>query len=117
MLLCAKMADATTSNVALSNFLLNSFSSIEGNTCKRCDESEIQLNEALSELSSAQTIISILQKELILAKTSTSVDPDIRLHNEPDTEAWKPITYNTRKKIKPQKKDRPSLNGRLGVFL
>ena len=89
-----KMADAAASNVALSNFLLNSFSSIEGNTCKRCDESEIQLNEALSELSSAQMIINILQKELILAKTSTSIDPDIRLHNEPDTEAWKPITYN-----------------------
>jgi len=54
------MADATTSNVVLSNFLLNSFCSIEGNTCKRCDESEIQLNEVLSELSSAQRIISIL---------------------------------------------------------
>jgi len=105
------MADATTSNVALSNLLLNSSGSTKGNTCKRCDESEIQLNEALSELSSAQTIISILQKELILAKTSTSIDPDIRLHNEPDTEAWKPITYNTRNKVNPQKKDRPSLIG------
>jgi hypothetical protein len=74
-----------------------------GNTCRKCD-SETHLNEALSELSSAQTIISILQNELIFAKASAS--------SEPDTEVWKLVAYNNNNnnnnKVKSQKRDKLS---------
>ena len=54
------MADAMLLNVALSNFLLNSPGNKEEYTCGRCRYRETQLKEALNELRSARTIISIL---------------------------------------------------------
>jgi len=66
------MADAVFMSLDLSNFLLNTPGSKEEYTCGRCRDRETQLKEALNELHSARTIISILQNEFILAKASTT---------------------------------------------
>jgi hypothetical protein len=93
------MADTVFSSVVLSNLLLNNPANKEEYTCGRCRDHETQLKEALNELSSAQTIISILQNELILAKTSTTTCIVNRSHtdepnSEPDAEVWKLAAYN-----------------------
>ena len=89
------MADATFSNIDSSDLPTKSPGYTEENTCRKCHDSEIQLREALSELSSAQMIISILQNELILAKASMSLGAGNRSDSEPDTEEWKLVVYNT----------------------
>jgi hypothetical protein len=86
------MADGVFSNVTPTELLLQSPGNTEENTCRRCNDSETQLKEALNELSSAQTIINILQNELILAIASTSVNVKNRTHSEPETEVWKLVT-------------------------
>jgi hypothetical protein len=87
------MADA----VAFSNFLLNSPVNEEEYTCGRCRDRETQLREALNELRSAQTIISILRNDLILASTTSCTvnrphtdEPN----SDPDIEVWKLAAYN-----------------------
>jgi hypothetical protein len=42
--------------------------------CVICEDYEIQLKEALSELSSAQVIIKLLQNELLISTTSKRAD-------------------------------------------
>jgi hypothetical protein len=105
---CAVMAGAISSNVALSDLLSKSHGNAEENTCRRCHDSETQLKEALSELSSAQTIISFLQNELILAKASMSMGAENQSHSEPDTGVWKLVAYNNNNnKVKSEKRDKP----------
>ena len=58
------MATAVIRDVAVSNILSKNTGIIEEKSCSKCYDSEMQLKEVLSELSSAQMIISILQKEL-----------------------------------------------------
>jgi hypothetical protein len=67
-------------------------------TCWRCDR-ENQLKQDLNKLRSAQTIINILQNELILAKASMTTCTVNRPHrDEPnsdaDIEVWKLAAYN-----------------------
>jgi hypothetical protein len=67
-----KMAGAIFSVLLCLHFLLNSPGTKEEYTRGRCRGREIQLKEAINELSSARKIISILQNEFILAKASTT---------------------------------------------
>jgi len=67
-----KMAANVFTGVASSNILLNVPGNEDEFVCERCGDRETQLKEALDELSSAQTIISILQNELLIPKASTS---------------------------------------------
>ena len=57
-------------SAASSTFSLNGTGDEEEFVCERCHVSETQLKEAFDELSSAQTIINILQNELLASKTS-----------------------------------------------
>jgi hypothetical protein len=89
------------------SFLLNSPGNEEEYTCGRCRDRETQLTEALNELRLAQTIISILQNELILAKGSTTSCTVNQPHtdepnSDPDIEVWKLAAYN--KILKSQKR-------------
>jgi hypothetical protein len=59
----SKMADVVTSSVCSSQFLMNSESGNDVNTCQMCKNYEALLKEALEELNSIQTINRLLQKE------------------------------------------------------
>jgi hypothetical protein len=96
-------------DVAVYDILSKSPGNIEENICRRCHDSEIQLMEALSELSSAQMIISILQYELISGKASKSVGTE-NSHGEPDKEVWKTVMYNNNSNDKSQKRAKPFWN-------
>jgi hypothetical protein len=48
------------------SYLVKSGDDSDVTICRRCREYEIQLKEALDELSSAQSINKLLQKELVL---------------------------------------------------
>jgi len=61
--------------------------------CERCCDREIRLKKVLNELSSAQMIIDILQKELLLYKTITTTCTEDQLStkepgNKPTTDVW-----------------------------
>jgi len=64
------MAVSIETSAASSNFSLNGSGNEDEFVCERCRVHETQLKEALDELSSAQTIINILQNELLASKTS-----------------------------------------------
>jgi hypothetical protein len=114
------MADGMYFSVALLNFLLNSPGNEEEYTCGRFRDRETQLKEALNELRSAQTIISILQNELILAKGSTTSYTVNRSHtdepnSDPDIEVWKLAAYN--KIVKSQKRTKSIRNERAAIVI
>jgi hypothetical protein len=93
------MADAIYWIVALSNFLLNSPGNKEEYTSGRCCDRENQLKKALNKLRSAQTIINILQNDLILTKASTTTRTVNRPqtdepNSDADIEVWKLAVYN-----------------------
>jgi len=88
-----KMADAICSSVASSNVLLYSSGNEDEYVSERCCKRETQLKEALDELISAQTIISILQNELLLSKALTTtcavnLFPTEGPCSKPNTEEW-----------------------------
>lgn len=66
------MADAVVSDVCHSQFLSNSESTNEVNTCLRCRNYEVLLKESLDELNSLQMINKVLQKELLACKVPAS---------------------------------------------
>jgi len=77
----------------MSSLLLNGTGNKEEIVCERCSVSEIQLKEVLNELSSAQVIIDILQKELLLFKTITTLCTEDQIStkepsNKPTTDVW-----------------------------
>ena len=87
------MADSICSSVTSSKFLLNGSGNEDEYVCERCCDRETQLKEALDELSSAQTIIIILQNELLLSKASTTTCAGDQFPTEgtcskPNTEIW-----------------------------
>jgi hypothetical protein len=84
------MADAVYVSDAVSNFLLNSLVNKEEYTCGNCRDRENKMKEALNKLRLAQTIISILQNELILTSTTTCTVN--RPHS--NIEVWKLAAYN-----------------------
>jgi len=66
------MAATKSSSIASSSTFLNRSGNKDDLVCERCRDREIQLKEVLDELSSAQVIIDILQKELLTSKAVTS---------------------------------------------
>ena len=73
--------------------MLNGTGNKEEIVCERCCDLEIQLKEVLNELSSAQMIIDILQKELLLFKTITTTCTEDQISrkepgNKPTTDVW-----------------------------
>ena len=110
--LVSKMAVSIETSAALSNFLLNGTGNEDEFVCERCRVSETQLKEALDELSSAQTIISILQNELLASKTSTSMYTEDhssteRPGNKPTPEVWT-LLLSKNNKVKSQDHDKPN---------
>jgi len=92
------MADAVCSSVASPKFLLYNSGNEDEYVCERCKR-ETQLKEALEGLSSAQTIISILQNKLLLSKASTTtctvnLPPTEGPSSKPNTEEWTLSTHN-----------------------
>jgi Zn ribbon nucleic-acid-binding protein len=65
------MAAAVCGNISCSDTLMNITSDSTINTCMNCGNNEKLLKEALNELSSAQTIIKLLQNELLVAKRAS----------------------------------------------
>ena len=105
------MAATVICDVAVSNILSKNTAIIEEKICSKCYDSEMQFKEALSELSSAQTIISILQKELISATASTSASRNAgKSYGEPDKEVWKTVMNNSNKNGKYRKTIKPPGN-------
>ncbi len=105
------MAAAVIRDVAVSNILSKNTAITEEKICSKCYDSEMQLKEALSELSSAQMIISILQKELISATASTSASGNAgKSYGEPDKEVWKTVMNNSNKNGKYRKTIKPPGN-------
>jgi len=87
------MAESKCSRPASSSLLLNGTGNKEEIVCERCCDREIQLKEVLNELSSAQMIIDILQKELLLSKTITTMCTEDQIStkepgNKPTTDVW-----------------------------
>jgi len=73
--------------------LLNGTGNKDEIVCERCCDHEFQLKEELNELSSAQMIIDILQKELLLSKTITTMCTEDQLStkepgNKHTTDVW-----------------------------
>ena len=58
--------------VSTSSFEMNNTGNIDKDNCAKCSDCELQLKEALEELSSAHKIIEILQTELQVFKTSST---------------------------------------------
>ena len=105
-----KMADTIWSSVASSNFLLNDSGNEDEYVCERCRDRETQLKEALDKLSSAQTIINILQNELLLSKASTTTCVEDQFATErpcrkPNTEVGTLAAANNNI-VKSQKRDK-----------
>jgi len=95
------MAESKCSRAASSSLLLNGTGNKEEIVCERCCDREIQLKEVLNELSSAQMIIDILQKELLLFKTITTTCTEDQIStkepgNKPTTDVWNsPVPMNS----------------------
>jgi hypothetical protein len=93
------MADAICASVASPNLLLNGSGNEDAYVCERCRDCETQLKEVLDELSSAQTIINILQNELLLSKASQTTCAENQSPTEgpcskPNSEVWTLAAYN-----------------------
>jgi hypothetical protein len=58
--------------VSTSSFETDNTGNIDNDNCAKCSDCELQLKEALEELSSAHKIIEILQTELQAFKTSST---------------------------------------------
>ena len=94
------MADCNGSGSASSTHLLRSTGNEIDYVCKSCKDRESQLKEALDELSSAQTIITILQNELQTYRASAATcEVNLTIaeeaHNKPRTDEWTATTYRS----------------------
>jgi len=104
------MAGTKCYSVTSSNFLLKVSGNEDECVCERCRERESQLKEAMDELNSAQTIINILQKELLLFKASTTTCADDQFPTEgpcskPNAEVWT-LAASNNNIVKSQKRDK-----------
>ena len=79
MVILFNMAESKCSRAASSSLLLNGTGNKEEIVCERCCDREFQLKEVLNEISSAQMIINILQKELLLFQ-----DHNNHMYRRPD---------------------------------
>jgi len=94
------MADCADTYNSHSKFLTNSEVSLHKSTCKKCNEYEEQLKEATNELSTAETVIKILQEELLSTGPidSTSTNNQIVMEGSNKRIITKDWTFITSKK-------------------
>jgi hypothetical protein len=106
------MANSADSNYSHSNFLTNNEVSLHKSTCKKCNEYEEQLKEATNKLSTAETVIKILQEELLLTRPIDSMPTNNQIVIEGSdkrliTKDWTIITSknNTKKRRRSDKRN------------
>jgi lysophospholipase L1-like esterase len=104
------MAAKEVSNECSSHISVNSMGNSDITYCKNCMEYEIQLKEALDELSSTQMINKLLQKELLSLMTTSNTwrkdpNPPILTRNSGVNSEWTLVTEKNRKLKAKNKRD------------
>jgi hypothetical protein len=108
------MVDRVGSSNTYSNISTESEVNLHRFVCNKCSDYEEQLKEVINELSSAETIIKILRKELLSTKTIDTRCTRNQIATEgpgkqPTTKEWALITSKNHTE-KPQKRDKRSKN-------
>jgi hypothetical protein len=93
------MADSADTYNSHSNLFTNSEVSLHKSTCKKRNEYEEQLKEATNELSTAETVIKILQEELLSTRPidSTPTNNQIVMEGSDERIITKDWTFITSK--------------------